>query len=105
MLTIFKGIALNLLTVRPILVAVIMRAHLELIQSVWFQVGDLHTLTCAANIIYKIELKNMTKTESIYFQHSGLKFCLNDVLLNTFTPTYDHGQIVYFVQAPIYTVV
>lgn len=63
MLTIFKGVALNLLAVRPILVVVIMCAHLELIQSVWFQATDLHTLTCAANIIYEIKLKNMTKTE------------------------------------------
>jgi hypothetical protein len=49
MLTIFKGVALNFLTVGPILVVVIMCAHFELIQSVWFQASDLHTLTCAAN--------------------------------------------------------
>lgn len=63
MLTIFKGVTLNLLAVRPILVGVIVCAHFELVQSVWFQGSDLHTLTCAANIIYEIKLKNMTKTE------------------------------------------
>jgi len=56
MLTIFKGVALNCLTVGTIKVVVVMCAHLELIQCVRFQTGDLHTLTCAADIIKGIRL-------------------------------------------------
>jgi hypothetical protein len=63
MLTIFKGVALNLLTVRPILVIVVMCAHFELIQSVWFQESDLDTLTCAANTINEMKWKHTSKTE------------------------------------------
>jgi hypothetical protein len=51
MLTIFKGVALNRLTVRTVKVVVVMCAHFEFIQCVRFQTGDLHTLTCAADIM------------------------------------------------------
>lgn len=58
MLTIFKGVALNRLTVRTVKVVVIMCAHFEFIQCVRFQRGDLHTLTCAADIINGNRLKD-----------------------------------------------
>ena len=57
MLTIFKGVALNRLTVGTVKV-VVMCAHFEFIQCVRFQRGDLHTLTCAADIINGIRLKD-----------------------------------------------
>lgn len=62
MLTIFKGVTLNRLTVGTVKVVVVMCAHFEFIQCVRFQTGDLHTLTCAADINNGIRLKDIPKT-------------------------------------------
>lgn len=66
MLTIFKGVALNRLTVWAVKVVVVMCAHFEVIQCVRFQTGDLHTLTCAADIINGIRLKDIPQAKYQY---------------------------------------